>query len=155
LISASVDAGRAAILNSIFLLGNHRDIQEKIFEQIKANEPLDSMIDLKCFILEQFRFMSTSLKGISRTAAKNSFLGKIKLYKGTQIEVIIAGPCMVAENFADPLAFDINRYTAENIKNLGVSNTLIPFSLGIRNCPGRFNAWSNIEIGLVNLLREF
>ena len=155
LVFAAIDGTRAALLNSIYLLGKHTHIQETIYQDVKANKSLESMVGLKYFILEQFRIMSSSFAGITRTVAKNSVLGKLKLYKGTQLEPFISGPAFCEENFAKPEEFNINRYKAEDIKNLGTRDTLYPFSIGKRNCPGRFIGWSNIEIGIVSLLKEF
>jgi cytochrome P450 len=145
-------------------LGRYQEAQQEVFEEIslkfsnKEGCLIDSLDNLKlntAFILEQFRYMLTSYATVDRTIIKDFKIGNITLHKGAHVLPIICGPYHVEENFNDAKKFDIHRHSEETIKNLGNRNNLLPFSIGIRACPGRYVAMYNIQLALVSYLEKF
>jgi cytochrome P450 len=68
---------------------------------------------------------------------KNYRIGNLNLYKGTKIKEIICGPSFDERFFFNFEKFDQDRHNLENGKQQVDYYALMPFSRGVRICPGK------------------
>ncbi|XP_044740005.1 probable cytochrome P450 313a4 [Chrysoperla carnea] len=145
-------------------LAVYKDIQTKLYNEILEvvgdinvdSINVDDLPRLKYMdmvLKESMRIIST-IPVISREASKDIKIGNYTIPKGTNILIPIFTIHRNPEYWENPLKFDPERFTAENIKNRH-PYVYIPFGAGPRNCIGGRYAWIFMKTTLVALLSRY
>ncbi|KAK9744644.1 Cytochrome P450 [Popillia japonica] len=139
------DTITANICWTLFLLGHHPEIQEKLYEEVHGilqhkSTPtlvseLSNMKYLECVIKETLR-LYPSVPVVSRKIEQEITLGEYKIPASTNITLHIYALHHLPETFPNPNKFDPERFFPENSQNRH-PYAYLPFSAGPRNCIGQ------------------
>lgn len=160
------DTTAMALSWTLFLLGHHKKVQEKLQEEVDelCNELdeeestlcLDDLKRLKyldCVIKEALR-LCPSVPFIGRQTKKELELGGHHIPAGCVIFVLIYQLHRNADIFPNPELFNPDRFLPEN--TLGRHPfAYVPFSAGPRNCIGQKFAMAEMKTILLHMLRNF
>ncbi|XP_041362839.1 cytochrome P450 4V2-like [Gigantopelta aegis] len=157
------DTTAAAMNWTIYLIGSHQDIQERIHRELDeifgntdrmvTSDDLKEMKYLERCIKEALRLFP-SVPSFGRTLTQDLELGKVKLPVGTAVAVFLPALHRNADFFPDPDVFDPDRFSPEN--SVGRHPyAYVPFSAGMRNCIGQKFALMEEKIVLSSILRKF
>ena len=157
------DTTTAGINWSLFLIGLHEDVQERIFEE------LDSIFqgsDRKATIkdIQEMKYLDRCIKEALRLYPSVSFIGRLtsetihldeyEVPAGTTIGIHIYHLHRDERYFPDPEKFDPDRFLPENIAKRH-PYSYIPFSAGPRNCIGQKFAMFEEKAIISDILRKF
>ncbi|CAH1959693.1 unnamed protein product [Acanthoscelides obtectus] len=139
---AGQDSVGAAIAFTLFFLAKHPDVQRKVYEEIDnlrtgsmiSVTQLNNMKYLEQVIKESLRLVP-SVPVFSRVLTEDVKLDEHILGRGTNIFVSPFITHRLPHYFPDPLKFDPDRFSQENIERMH-PYSFIPFSIGPRNCIG-------------------
>lgn len=159
------DTTSAGLIFIFFLLGQHKDVQQGVFEEIKSivdeagEEPLNTndfnnMIYTDRVIKESLRLFPP-VPFISRNLTEDIRLqtGQ-RIPKGTQCHLHIYDLHRDPGQFPDPEKFDPDRFLPEeNAKRHPFA--YLPFSAGPRNCIGQKYAMLEMKSCLTDVLMQF
>lgn len=154
------DSTSTAIIFTLFLLGQHQDVQQKVHEEITVVMK-DDMTLLDC---SNFKYLERVIKEslrlyppvpyISRVVTEESICGHLILPKHAEISIHIFDIHRDSSHFRDPEKFDPDRFLPENTRNRHPF-AYIPFSAGMRNCIGQRFAMLELKIFLATIVKEF
>ncbi|KAF2900105.1 hypothetical protein ILUMI_06080 [Ignelater luminosus] len=157
------DTTTAGICWSLFLLGNHPDVQEKVFEELDGifqgeDRPvtmadLGEMKYLERVIKESLR-LYPSVPFISRMLNEDIELDGYILPAGCAVILQIYDTHRNIRDFPDPERFDPDRFLPENTK-LRHPYAYVPFSAGPRNCIGQKFAILEEKTVISSIIRKF
>lgn len=158
------DTTSTALTFILFLLGTHRDVQEKVYEEISS---ICAQNDYKPLELAQYNSMAYTervIKECLRLYPPVSFISResseeFKLYghsipPNTLVHLHIYDIHRDPKYFPDPELFDPDRFLPENCEHRHPF-AYIPFSAGPRNCIGQKFAILEIKTVLEQLLMAF
>ncbi|XP_060525303.1 cytochrome P450 4C1-like [Cylas formicarius] len=158
------DTTAMSLIFTLLLLANHKDIQDRIYEEIveSLNNNLDKepsyndLQDMKyterC-IKESLR-LYPSVPFIGRVLEEDVFTSRGKIAKGTTVFIHVYDLHRTSSLWSDPEKFNPDRFLAENSSNRHPF-AYIPFSAGPRNCIGQRFAILEIKSALCALLKKF
>ncbi|XP_071488189.1 cytochrome P450 4V2-like [Diadema antillarum] len=157
------DTTAAAISWSLYLLGLHPDVQERLHEEVVSvlgdtdrhvtTDDLQKLTYLTCVVKETLRVLP-SVPVIGRTLDSDIILDGKLVPKETSIILGIYALHRDPGQFPDPDKFDPDRFLADNTFKRHPF-AYVPFSAGPRNCIGQKFAMMEIKVTLANLLRRF
>ncbi|CAH1099036.1 unnamed protein product [Psylliodes chrysocephalus] len=140
---AGYDTTTSALSFTLFELSKHRDVQEKLYEEIKStlnndfskltHENLQSMKYLDQVVKEMLR-LRTPVPLIERELEEDLKLGDIIYPKGTAITMLLYWLHHHEDYYSEPEKFDPERFNPDNPQPS--TFTYVPFSAGPRNCIG-------------------
>lgn len=147
LLQAS-DTTAVSLSTLLLMLAMHQDYQEKVFQELLTIMPnpdvdltptnLNKMIHLDQCIRESLRLFPT-VPLIGRTAQETINLNGYDIPPNLPIFIGIRQIHRNNEYYADPLSFNPDRFEPnEHHPNKDKQGMYIPFSLGQRNCIGKF-----------------
>ncbi|KAK9505902.1 hypothetical protein O3M35_009870 [Rhynocoris fuscipes] len=156
------DTTSAAIVFTLFLLGSHPDIQEKVYQELygifgeshraATSKDLHEMNYLEKVIKETLR-LYPSVPYISRKLTKDLELsGDLMVPEGVNVAIV---PYLIHRDeryYPDPEVFDPERFSLENCKTRHPF-TYLPFSAGPRNCIGQKFAMMELKVIISTLIR--
>ncbi|KRT80979.1 cytochrome P450 [Oryctes borbonicus] len=129
---------------SIFCMGSHPEVQEKVFEEVRSvlgdkpqpttMEELNQLKYMECVIKEALRLFPV-LGVITRVLDSDIELDGHRIPRGTQAILHIGMVHRDPEHFPEPNKFIPERFLPENSKTRHPF-AYIPFSAGPRNCIG-------------------
>ncbi|XP_044729743.1 cytochrome P450 4c21-like [Chrysoperla carnea] len=163
-IFAAYETSANALSYVLLNLAAHKGIQTKVYNEILevlgenhgSSINFDDLPKLKYMemvIKESMRRYST-VPFIGRKAYQDIKIGNYTIPKGITIGIIIMAAHLNENHWENPLKFDPERFTPENIKNRH-PYSFIPFSAGSRNCIGIRYAWIVMKITLATLLSRY
>ncbi|CAL4114378.1 unnamed protein product, partial [Meganyctiphanes norvegica] len=157
------DTTTASLNFTLYLLGLHPDIQEKVHKELEeifgdsnraiTSEDLGQLKYLECCIKESLRLFP-SVPIHSRKINEDLQLGKHLIPAGTSLHVMQYQLHRDPTYFPDPETFKPERFAPE-LSNARHPYAYIPFSAGPRNCIGQKFAIMEEKIILGNILRHF
>ncbi|KAL5285312.1 hypothetical protein ACFFRR_007193 [Megaselia abdita] len=154
------DTTSTGIMFTIFMLGQHQDIQDRVFEEVNSIAKEDMNVtdysDLKyleCVIKESLR-LYPPVPYISRKVVKRIKVGKLWLAKDTELAIHIFDIHRDPKHFPDPEKFDPDRFNPENTINRH-PYAYIPFSAGLRNCIGQRFAMLELKILIAAIVKNY
>ncbi|CAH2989301.1 unnamed protein product [Chilo suppressalis] len=157
------DTTSCGLMYCLMLLANHKDIQDKIFEELHtifdesdrsaSYDDLSEMRYLECCIKESLR-LYPPVPFISRQITESIDLGGYKIPSDVFCHIHIYDLHRREELFPDPLKFDPDRFLPENCIGRH-PYAYIPFSAGPRNCIGQKFAMMEMKLALSAILRRF
>lgn len=162
LITAS-DTTSASLVYSIYLLAKHPEALQKCFEEqeriqsesgdaITLNE-LRQMKYLEQCVSESLR-LYPFLPMIGRCLKEDLEIGDFVVPSGSEVLIPIYILHRHQDIYPEPEKFDPERFNAENSARRHPC-AFIPFSSGVRNCPGQKFAMLQMKIILSQVVRRF
>ncbi|XP_044739966.1 cytochrome P450 3A19-like [Chrysoperla carnea] len=161
-IIASFDTTSKTISMVLLLLALYKDDQKKVCEelfQVLGNrdkidfDDLPKLKYMEMVIKETMRLFPV-IPLIARELTEDINIENYRLPKGANIMIPIFCVHRNKHYWADPLKFDPNRFSPENIQNQH-PYAFIPFSAGPRNCIGARYAWIFMKQALATLLSRY
>ncbi|XP_053373938.1 cytochrome P450 4A2-like [Mercenaria mercenaria] len=156
------DTTASAISWSIYALGQHPDIQEKVFRDVQKVSEDNTSITQSC--LSQFEYLPLFIKEIMRfycpvpiVARKHSepiTIDGIEIPPGPRVDINIYAIHHNPQVWKNPEDFDPERFVVEHRDETEIYG-FIPFSAGSRNCIGQVFAMNEIKITLAKLMKRF
>ncbi|GJQ66168.1 hypothetical protein Trydic_g4228 [Trypoxylus dichotomus] len=133
------DTTTTSISWTLFLLGLHSNIQEKVYEEVSQflqNDKHLSFADLKDLkylerVIKESLRLYPSVAAISRQAATDIAIEGYVIPAGTSINILIYDLHRSEKHFPNPNEFDPDRFLPENCKDRH-PYAYIPFSAGPR-----------------------
>lgn len=154
---AGVETSRNAVEFTLQHLARDHSTQEKIRTNIIANldrsklnlmETYEKNLPLQHLTREILRLYGPAVGLVDRHATKDFKLGAYKIKQGTVLNIFYNYFHHNDQNYPNPLQFDWERYSDE--KQLKVKQAVyMPFSLGKRNCIGRYLGEIMVQIALI------
>ncbi|XP_044740001.1 probable cytochrome P450 4p3 [Chrysoperla carnea] len=145
-------------------LAAYKDIQTKVYNEILEvvgdinvdSINVDDLPKLKYMemVLKESMRLTPTIPLIVREPSQDIKIGNYIIPKGVSILIPIFTIHRNPEYWENPLKFDPERFTAENIKNRH-PYAYIPFSAGPRNCIGGRYAWIFMKTTLAALLSRY
>ncbi|XP_069429389.1 cytochrome P450 4V2 isoform X2 [Ovis canadensis] len=157
------DTTAAAINWSLYLLGSHPEVQQKVDSELeevfgKSDRPV-SLEDLKklkyleCVIKESLRLFP-SVPFFARNLTEDCEVAGYKIVQGSQVIIVPYALHRDPKYFPDPEEFKPERFFPENSKGRH-TYAYVPFSAGPRNCIGQKFAIMEEKTILSCILRHF
>lgn len=146
-----------AICWTLFSLGNHPDIQERVRGEVLAADAdwqaVNALPYLEMVIKESLRLFPPVLY-IARENENGIQIGDKVVPPGVALDMMIFEIHRDPVHFPDPERFDPERFSPE--QELGRHPfAYVPFSGGLRNCIGKRFAMMELKIMLAAILRTF
>ncbi|KAF8783291.1 cytochrome P450 4V2-like [Argiope bruennichi] len=149
---------------ALYLIGLHKDVQEKVHEELDSifgddterhatTEDIKDMKYLDCVLKESQRIYP-SVPIIARQINEDTNICGYPIPKGTSCLVYIYNLHRDERWFPDPEKFDPDRFLPENSANRHPF-AYIPFSAGPRNCIGQRFAQMEEKIIVSTILRSY
>ncbi|XP_023239645.1 cytochrome P450 4C1-like [Centruroides sculpturatus] len=149
---------------SLYLLGLHPDIQEKVYQELEeifgeemhksiTSEELRKMKYLECVVKETLRIYPP-VPFILRKNPSDMKVGNYILPANSSLAVNIYGIHHNPTVFENPEVFDPDRFLPENCEKRHPF-AFVPFSAGPRNCIGQRFAMMEMKTVLANVIRHF
>ncbi|XP_067120445.1 cytochrome P450 4C1-like [Centruroides vittatus] len=149
---------------SLYLLGLHPDIQEKVYQELQeifcedmnksiSSEELKRMKYLECIIKETLRIYPPVFV-ILRKNPSDLKVGDYVLPAKSSLVINIYGIHHNPTVFENPEVFDPDRFLPENCQKRHPF-AFLPFSAGPRNCIGQRFAMAKMKTVLANVIRQF
>ncbi|XP_063243492.1 cytochrome P450 4C1-like [Bacillus rossius redtenbacheri] len=163
-IIGGMDTSSIAMSALLMLLGLHRDVQEKIVDELRdvfdddvrreaTADDLGRMAYLEQVINETLR-LYPPLPAVMREVEDEVKLTKYTLPKGCVVVIPMYLVHRNPEYFPDPDRFDPDRFNVENSANRH-PYSFIPFLSGKRMCIGKKYAYMQMKTLLSTLLRKY
>nr|QEG47551.1 cytochrome P450 [Tetranychus cinnabarinus] len=163
LIGAGHETTAVALRWNLFNLGNHLDVQEKLYQEIiqffPDDTPVDDMDKLKeCVYLEQIikesLRLNPSVAGSARVLEDDVMVKGQRLIKGSIVGVSGLATHHDPSIYPDPEKFDPDRWSPENVSKIP-KTAWIPFGYGPRMCIGWRYAMLELKIYTAQIIRKF
>lgn len=157
------DTTTAGISWTIFLVGLHPQVQEKIFQEMDSifkdsdrNATLNDLNEMKYLdrVIKEALRLYPAVPKVGRLLSEDVQLDEYKIPKGCMIAVHIYSLHRDERFFPDPEKFDPDRFLPENIIGRHPF-AYIPFSAGSRNCIGQKFAVYEEKSVLSSIFRNF
>ncbi|XP_058455237.1 cytochrome P450 4C1-like [Malaya genurostris] len=159
------DTTTSGISFTIYLLALNQNVQDRVFNEIVSvlgSNP--ETTDLRCAILQEFRYLETVIKEAMRLFPPVPFIGR-KLVEDLEMNgtIVKAGqdfliPIYVIHRnpkvYPDPELFDPDRFSDATESKRGPYD-YIPFSVGSRNCIGQRYAMLEMKTTLIKLIFNY
>lgn len=156
------DTVATALNFALMLLANHKNIQDKIVEELKeifgesdriaTMEDLNQLKYLECCIKESLRIYP-SVHMIGRRIGEKVTLSNYEIPEGTMCNIHIYDLHRRSDLYPNPLVFDPDRFLPENCVGRHPF-AYLPFSAGSRNCIGQKFAMLEMKSAIAAILRR-
>ncbi|KAJ8973129.1 hypothetical protein NQ317_001560, partial [Molorchus minor] len=159
---AGQDSVGSAIAFCLFFIAQNSEVQNKVLQEVDNifdNNPklaindLGNMKYLEQCIKESLR-LAPSVPIISRVVTEDIILDNKTIPSGTNILVSPFVTHRLPHYFPDPLKFNPERFSTENIEKMH-PYAFIPFSIGQRNCIGNKFAILEMKAIISTILRHY
>ncbi|CAB3256719.1 unnamed protein product [Arctia plantaginis] len=155
------DTTTSGIVYTLHCLSKRRDVQEKIYEELKTIFGDNMNRDPTYQELHQMKYLELVLKEsmrlfppvplIQRMIVKDSEIGDITLIKGTSVVIDIFHMQRNPALYDDPLEFRPERFE----KPLQNPFNWLAFSAGPRNCIGQKFAMMELKVTISEIVKNF
>ena len=145
------------------MLANRQDIQEKLYNEIKANtndnDPVrnsdkERLPYLEAVMWEIQRYCTLSPFILHKSCDKDAELFGYTIPKNTMILLNVLSTHMDEKTWGDPHVFRPERFINDDGKFVKHPH-VIPFSIGKRACPGEILARQELYLFTGNLIKRF
>lgn len=163
-LGATLETTTLTMANVLLFLGMNPNAQNKLYEELKTvlksskdhvdEYEMEKMQFLDCVIKESLRLLPLTFM-LSRYVTKPLKLKKYTLPVGTKILIPTLEAHLNGEIWgADVLEFKPERFEKGNFEKIN-SSAFLPFSGGLRICPGMKYATISMKIFLSRFLMEY
>ncbi|XP_069680175.1 cytochrome P450 4C1-like isoform X1 [Periplaneta americana] len=160
---AGHDTVSAAVSSSLYMLGLHPEIQDKVYEELKEifqdsdrspnMKDLQDMKYLQMVIKEALRILP-SVPSIGRQTSRDMQLGPYTIPAGITVIVPAYILHLDPDIFPNPRKFNPDNFLPDRVVNRH-PYAYIPFSAGPRNCVGQKFAMLEVKAVLSSILRHY
>ncbi|XP_052072903.1 cytochrome P450 4B1-like [Mytilus californianus] len=159
---AGHDTTSSVLSWSIYSLGKHKDIQDKVYEEVKRVvgdkqyvdcEDISKMKYLSCFLKEVMRH-HTPVPVISRMLDEPCVIEGVEIPKGSFIDMAIHHAHHHPDVWEDPWEFKPERFVGDKHHDMD-PYSFTPFSAGPRNCIGQAFAQNEEKVLIARLVNRF
>jgi len=163
LIAANHETTSFAVNILLLILALHEDVQQKVYEEIEtilgdSERPIETAdlarMDYTEMVIKETLRLFPPAPLMARKVKDDTQIGGVVVPKGSIVVVNAMAVQRNPENYPDPLRFDPTRFSPEASEGRH-PYAFIPFSSGLRNCPGQLQAYLLIKIFLCYMLRNF
>ncbi|KAL7646996.1 UNVERIFIED_CONTAM: hypothetical protein RMT77_002253 [Armadillidium vulgare] len=157
------DTTSSGITFAIYLLGQHPDIQDTVYEELESifgesdrlvtSEDIRQMNYLECCIKESLRLLPPVYFFV-RKLTEDLKIDEYVIPKGTDTAIFTYALHRDPKHFPDPLSFKPERFFPENSAQRN-PYAYVPFSAGPRNCIGQKFALMEEKVVLSSFLRKY
>lgn len=154
------DTTSTGVMFTIFMLGQHQDIQQLAYEEvnsvIKENMTVSAYSNLKYLerVIKESLRLCPPVPYISREVVNESKVGNLILGPKTDVSIHIFDIHRDPKHFPDPEKFDPDRFLPMNTENRHPF-AYIPFSAGLRNCIGQKFAMLELKTIIAAVLKNY
>ncbi|CAG9768820.1 unnamed protein product [Ceutorhynchus assimilis] len=152
------------LIACLYYLAKNQNIQEKVYQEIQdatsngtcnniTVEHINKMHYLGQCVKETLRIMPP-IPLLTRVLNSDITLDNYTIPSGTNILMSPLVTHRVQETFPDPLKYDPDRFSKENIDKLP-PYSYIPFSIGSRNCIAHKYAYLELKTIIACILKEY
>ncbi|XP_075972673.1 cytochrome P450 4d2-like [Anticarsia gemmatalis] len=155
------DTTTSGIVYSLLCLSQHRDVQDKIYDELKTIFGNNMNRDPTYHELQQMKYLELVIKEsmrlyppvplIERRMIKDCEVGELKFIQGTSVVINIYEIQRNPELYEDPLEFRPERFETP-LKN---PFNWLAFSAGPRNCIGQKFAMMELKVTLSEMIKHF
>ncbi|XP_026746027.1 cytochrome P450 4d2-like isoform X1 [Trichoplusia ni] len=155
------DTTTSGIAYTLYCLSNHRDVQEKIYEELQTIFIDDMHRDPTYHELHQMKYLELVLREsmrlfppvpmVERRMMRDCEVGGLNFLKGTSVVINIFEIQRQPELFEDPLEFRPERFEGP----LKHAFSWLAFSAGPRNCIGQKFAMMELKITISEIVKNF
>jgi len=150
-----------ALTWTLYMLDQHPHILKKLQDEIKkvdlpsepAFEHISQLAYGKQVLSESMRLFPPAWI-TDRIALEDDEVNGIKIYKGEIIGIYIYGAHHSEDLWDQPSHVDPERFTKENLKSIPAF-AYFPFGGGPRLCIGQQFAWTEMQLALYHLIKQF
>ncbi|KAH9492634.1 hypothetical protein Btru_024125 [Bulinus truncatus] len=159
---AGVETISSILQRIIYCLAQYPDLQDRVFKEVNevvpehANIEYEQLHQLKYteqFIDECLRLFPL-ISYIARVTSETKTYNGTTVVKGSVVQIPIGHIMVDPDHWADPHAFDPERFSPENKARIDPMSFL-PFGYGPRLCLGQRLAMAELKTVLVYLLKRF
>lgn len=157
---AGYDTSALAICFTLIMLGIHKDVQEKLYNEISnafdegLNEKdLHQLEYLEMVIKESLRLYPIVPFAFRRSDADIQ-MGKYLIPKGAEVGINLFGLHRNPKMYENPDAFNPDNFLPENIKKRH-PYSFVPFGMGLRKCIGSKFAMTSLRMIVSKILRKY
>ncbi|KAH9490253.1 hypothetical protein Btru_035050 [Bulinus truncatus] len=144
----------------LYLLAQHPDVQEKVYQEIQAvvtsdnptYEEVNRLTYMEQVLNETLR-LYPPLPIITRKASETRTYGDVTIPKGAWVMVTLDLVMKDTKHFPEPDKFDPERFSEENVSKRDALS-FMPFGNGPRLCVGMRLAYLELKMALVHVLRK-
>lgn len=155
------DTTTSGVVYILYCLSKHRDVQEKIYNELKTIFGDDMNRDPTYNELQHMKYLELVIKEsmrlyppvplIQRLIENDCEVGELKLIKGTSVVINIFELHRHPELYEDPLEFRPERFETI-LKN---PFNWLSFSAGPRNCIGQKFAMMEMKVAISEVVKNF
>nr|KAF7416646.1 hypothetical protein H0235_011177 [Vespula pensylvanica] len=162
-VFAGYDTTAMALCFSLLLFAKHKDVQERIRNEVKT---IIEKRDLKLTLsdIREFSYLERCLKeslrlypsvnSITRYITQDLQLKNYLIPAGTNCKISIHSVHRNSDLWPNPEVFDPDRFLPENVAKRN-PYSYIPFSAGPRNCIGQKYAMLELKVTIAYILHHF
>ncbi|CAH0560241.1 unnamed protein product [Brassicogethes aeneus] len=162
---AGFESTSTMICMALYELASNQKLQDRLREEISRElekydgkmtyEAMMSCTYLDQVINETFRLYPI-LNGLDRVCTKTYNVPgtDVVIEKGTKVIIPVVGLQRDPEYYPDPMKFDPERFSEENIKNIQPF-TFIPFGAGPRFCIAERFGRMQTKVGLATIIKDY
>jgi cytochrome P450 len=157
---AGHDTTATALTHALWVLGHHRDVQDRVAAEAaaigdRALTPDDvPQLSYTVQVLHESLRLCPPAAGVARLATRDIAVDGYRIEKGTLVAVGLYGLHHDPTLWPDPMVFDPDRFSAENVKQRNRWQFL-PFLGGGRPCIGEHFARLETTLALATIVRAF
>lgn len=154
------DTTSTGVMFTLFMLGQHQDIQQLVFEEVSAvmkdTMTVSDYSNLKFLerVIKESLRLYPPVPYISRKVVKESKIGNIILSPNSDISIHIFDIHRDPKHYPDPERFDPDRFLPSNTEDRHPF-AYIPFSAGLRNCIGQKFAMLELKSIIAAVLKDY
>lgn len=162
LVVAGAESNASAIAVTLYLMARHPGALARA--QREVDEVLGGRMVEDASQLERLQFLRQCYQEamrmyppatlVHRTASRDTELGGFDIPKGTVVGCCIAALHADPEVFPEPARYDPDRFSPEAVA-ARPAFTYMPFSTGMRGCPGYRFATAEAMVALATVLQRF
>jgi cytochrome P450 len=157
---AGHDTTATALTHALWVLGHHRDAQDRVAAEVaalgdRALTPQDvPQLSYTVQVLHESLRLCPPAAGVARLATRDIAVDGYRIEKGTLVAVGLYGLHHDPTLWPDPMMFDPERFSQENVKHRNRWQFL-PFLGGGRPCIGEHFARLETTLALATIVRAF
>ncbi|XP_055932272.1 cytochrome P450 3A41-like [Argiope bruennichi] len=158
-ILGGYESSSISLAFTFYLLAEHPEIQEKLYEEIKkANDDnyitVQNLPYLNQVLMESLRLYPPLTRFITRECSEDYQVGSVTIPKGAIVEAPVWDIHHDPDLWPDPWKFDPDRFSPENKASL---NTMayMAFGIGRRNCIAEKFALAEAKLAIFRLVKKF
>jgi cytochrome P450 len=169
LLMVGIETTATLLSNCTYALAFHLDIQERLYETVKAMAKRDELTGehvfdydeltsceyLDAVVSETLRLLSPVIE-LDRAVSRDYYVEKygVQLRKGDKLQLGFYAIMNDPDYWPQPDRFDPERFMGENKKRI-VPGSYCPFGLGPRHCLGMRFSLTEAKLGLAKVLMRF